>query len=96
MTPPPTAPGLSYGFDATGATNPVDGLYFKHGRGMYSAPADLAQMVDGLAEMPLMFQPGDNWQYSLGIDVVGCLVQVQPWAALSFTAVDTPRCYILY
>ena len=49
--------GLSYGFDATGALNPIDGLYFKHGRGMYDAGANLEQMVDGLAEMPLFFQP---------------------------------------
>ena len=28
--------GLSYGFDATGALNPIDGLYFKHGKGMYT------------------------------------------------------------
>ena len=49
--------GLSYGFDATGALNPIDGLYFKHGKGMYDAGANLEQMVDGLAEMPLFFQP---------------------------------------
>lgn len=66
--------GLSYGFDATGATNPVDGLYFKHKRGMYDS-VNLEKMVDGLAEMPLFFQPGSAWNYSLGIDVVGRLVE---------------------
>ena len=49
--------GCTDGFDATGALNPVDGLYFKHGKGMYDAGANLEQMVDGLAEMPLFFQP---------------------------------------
>ena len=68
--------GLSYGFDATGALNPVDGLYFKHKRGIHGSGLSLEEMVDGLADMPLFFQPGSRWNYSLGTDVCGRLVEV--------------------
>ena len=68
--------GLSYGFDAAGALNPVDGLYFKHKRGIHGSGLTLEQMVDGLADMPLFFQPGSHWNYSLGTDVCGRLVEV--------------------
>ena len=40
--------GLSYGFDATGALNPVDGIYFKNKRGIHGSGDTLEQMVDGL------------------------------------------------
>ena len=68
--------GLSYGFDATGALNPVDGLYFKNKRGIHGSGLTLEQMVDGLSDMPLFFQPGSHWNYSLGTDVCGRLVEV--------------------
>jgi CubicO group peptidase (beta-lactamase class C family) len=73
---PDSQSGLSYGFDTSGTLNPIDGLYFKHKKGMYDVGADLETMVDGLAEMPLFFQPGTHWNYSLGIDVCGRLVEV--------------------
>ena len=37
---------------------------------------DLAQMMDALAQVPLVFQPGSAWNYSVAIDVVGRLVEV--------------------
>eukprot|EP01043_Picozoa_sp_COSAG02_P068677 COSAG02_NODE_11490_length_1714_cov_1.388235_1_plen_104_part_10 len=36
--------GLSYGFDAGGALNPVDGLYFKHKRGIHGSGLTLEHM----------------------------------------------------
>ncbi|HEX2543988.1 MAG TPA: serine hydrolase domain-containing protein [Ramlibacter sp.] len=42
-----------------------------------SDPAlDLSQMMDALASVPLVFQPGSAWNYSVAIDVVGRLVEV--------------------
>src|SRR4051794_31804911 len=38
--------------------------------------ADLQEMVDRLAEMPLEFSPGTSWNYSQSTDIVGYLVQV--------------------
>ena len=36
---------------------------------------DLQSMIDRLAEMPLKFSPGDNWNYGVSTDVCGYLVQ---------------------
>jgi len=65
--------GLTYGFLMAG---PVDAMYraakieFNPGRG-----ASLAEMVDRLATMPLLCQPGAGWNYSNSTDVVGRLVE---------------------
>ena len=37
---------------------------------------DLQSMIDRLAEMPLKFSPGENWNYGVSTDVCGYLVQV--------------------
>jgi len=37
---------------------------------------DLRERMDALAKLPLGSQPGEKWTYSLGIDVLGCLVEV--------------------
>ena len=39
------------------------------------AGRDLQSMIDRLAEMPLKFSPGDNWNYGVSTDVCGYLVQ---------------------
>eukprot|EP01052_Picozoa_sp_SAG31_P008719 SAG31_NODE_444_length_15625_cov_6.047469_6_plen_245_part_00 len=67
--------GLSYGFDASGTVNPVDGLYFREKRGIHARGVTLKQMVDDLADMPLFFTPGEHWHYSLATDVCGRLVE---------------------
>ena len=36
---------------------------------------DLQSMIDRLAEMPLKFSPGDNWNYGVSTDVCGYLVE---------------------
>ena len=36
----------------------------------------LAQLVEHFAELPLSFQPGSSWQYSVATDVLGYLVEV--------------------
>ena len=37
--------------------------------------APLQAMIDGLAKMPLLAQPGTRWSYSIGVDVQGYLVE---------------------
>ena len=65
--------GLTYGF-MEGA---LEAGYFKHE--VYQAGAmrgrDLQSMIDRLAELPLKFSPGDNWNYGVSTDVCGYLVQ---------------------
>ena len=67
--------GLSYGGDPW---HPVDKLYEAAWRrhGFFRRDTRLRDMIDHLADLPLSFQPGSDWQYSVGSDVVGCLVQV--------------------
>lgn len=36
----------------------------------------LAAMVDRAAAMPLAFQPGTRWEYSVGIDIIGRVLEV--------------------
>jgi CubicO group peptidase (beta-lactamase class C family) len=36
----------------------------------------LAEVTQRLAQMPLAFQPGTRWEYSVGIDVIGRVVEV--------------------
>ena len=48
-----------------------------YARGMLlDAARTLEQAIDELALFPLVFQPGSRWQYSVGIDVVGRLIEV--------------------
>jgi len=64
--------GLSYGFFDPG-TNIFKAL---NERGVHNPLTTLAQMVDVLADLPLIYQPGTSWEYSLATDVVARLVEV--------------------
>src|SRR6184192_487773 len=66
--------GLSYGFHHA---NPVDALYRAAGHEWSTPPgADLAECVRQWASLPLVFQPGSEWNYSVATDVLGRLVEV--------------------
>ncbi|HWW52410.1 MAG TPA: serine hydrolase domain-containing protein [Acidimicrobiales bacterium] len=69
--------GLTYGFMLT---HPVDALYRE--RGVERPDQTLAEMVDRLAEVPLLFSPGTRWNYSVSTDVVGRLVEVMSGSPL--------------
>jgi CubicO group peptidase (beta-lactamase class C family) len=64
--------GLSYGIFDPGTT------IFKayNERKVLDPGATLAQMMDVLAELPLVFHPGASWEYSVASDVVARLVEV--------------------
>jgi CubicO group peptidase (beta-lactamase class C family) len=66
--------GLTYGFHHA---HPVDELYRAAGF-EWAAPADLdlAGCVEAWARMPLVFQPGTEWNYSHATDVLGRLIEV--------------------
>lgn len=38
--------------------------------------ASLLEKMNALAKTPLLFQPGEKWQYGLNTDLLGCLVEV--------------------
>lgn len=64
--------GLTYGFNT--------GVLADHYRacGIHFEPdaGGLRPMVRKLAQQPLAFQPGTRWEYSVGIDVVGAVIEV--------------------
>jgi CubicO group peptidase (beta-lactamase class C family) len=64
--------GLTYGFLAR--TN-VDAAYRKRKVAEMVQEGGLDAMVEELAALPLEHSPGDNWNYSISIDVLGYLVQ---------------------
>jgi CubicO group peptidase (beta-lactamase class C family) len=66
--------GITYGFHHA---HPVDTLYRLRGYEWGSPPgADNAQVSQDLAAMPLLFQPGSEWNYGMSTDVLGRLVEV--------------------
>jgi CubicO group peptidase (beta-lactamase class C family) len=66
--------GLTYGFHRV---HPVDALYRAAGFEWGTPPgADLAQACDIWATIPLLFQPGAEWNYSVATDVLGRVVEV--------------------
>jgi CubicO group peptidase (beta-lactamase class C family) len=64
--------GLSYGLLDPGT------LIFKayNERKVNNPATTLAEMIDVLADLPLAYQPGTSWEYSVAIDVLARLVEV--------------------
>ena len=66
--------GLTYGFHHA---HPVDAMYRALGHECGTPPgADSAEVVRQWASMPLVFQPGSEWNYGVSTDVLGRLVEV--------------------
>jgi CubicO group peptidase (beta-lactamase class C family) len=66
--------GLTYGFHRV---HPVDALYRAAGfEWAYPRGMDLAGACDIWAGLPLLFQPGTEWNYSVSTDVLGRVVEV--------------------
>lgn len=67
--------GLSYGFADSSAV----GEAYRRGNvsdGLTTTDWPLAENMERLAKSPLLSQPGAEWHYSLGIDVLGRIVEV--------------------
>jgi CubicO group peptidase (beta-lactamase class C family) len=61
--------GFTYGFFGN---SPVDKMY-RDERVMQSQ--NLQQMIDKLAKIPLLYQPGKGWSYSLSMDIQGYIIE---------------------
>ena len=61
--------GLSYGF------NPDDTVDKLYNDAELWKLEDLDDLAEKLAEMPLKFEPGDRWHYSVAVDITGLVVQ---------------------
>ncbi|WP_081236369.1 serine hydrolase domain-containing protein, partial [Streptomyces viridosporus] len=66
--------GLTFGFYHT---HPVDALYRAAGLESSVVPgASLAETVDLYARLPLQFDPGTQWNYSVASNVLGRVIEV--------------------
>ena len=83
VTRPPTRPmqmidllrhtsGLTYGFQER---SPVDAAYRKNKIDDFQSPRSLDEFIAELAKLPLEFDPGTSWNYSVSTDVLGAIIQ---------------------
>ncbi len=70
--------GLTYGFMQT---NPVDERYRNERIDFQGDRSTLAETVERLSHIPLICQPGSQWNYSVSTDVLGRLVEI--WSGQS-------------
>ena len=72
--------GLTFGLQMR---NNVDAAYRSADLNASAQKEGLQGLIDGLAQVPLVFSPGTAWNYSLSTDVLGHLVELisgQPFA----------------
>jgi CubicO group peptidase (beta-lactamase class C family) len=65
--------GLGYG-GYKDSQHPVDQLYDE--ADLFNTQLSLEESVHRIAELPMMFQPGEVWHYSIATDVVGRVIEV--------------------
>jgi CubicO group peptidase (beta-lactamase class C family) len=66
--------GLTYGFHHA---HPLDAMYRERGFEWGSPPdLDLAGCCEVWAQLPLLFEPGTEWNYSVATDVLGRVIEV--------------------
>ncbi|MBM3767184.1 MAG: beta-lactamase family protein [Acidobacteria bacterium] len=61
--------GLTYGFFGD---TPVDKLYRE---ATPLGATSLKDMSERIAKLPLLYEPGDQWVYSVSVDVQGCIIE---------------------
>ena len=61
--------GLSYGF------NPDDSIDQRYNEAELWQSKDLDELAEKLADIPLKFEPGAQWHYSVAVDITGLIVQ---------------------
>ena len=65
--------GLTYDFQYESV---VDALYRSHQLGFDDAIAPLNVLCERAAGLPLLFQPGTRWNYSIATDILGHIIEV--------------------
>lgn len=61
--------GFGYGLSGD---DPVNNAFRENG---VLASKDLDELIDKVKDIPLMFQPGEEWYYSVAVDIQGYIVQ---------------------
>ena len=78
--------GLTYGFMNS---NPVDALYRKNDMPKFET---LEDWTAKLATIPLICQPGSQWNYSVSTDVLGRLVEI--WSGMTLENFFAARLFV--
>jgi CubicO group peptidase (beta-lactamase class C family) len=70
--------GLTYGggLPGVGVQHPIDHIYRELKIRSFEAQDSMQTFLDKLGQVPLRYQPGTAWMYSLATDVCGALVEV--------------------
>ncbi len=69
----------SSGLDYTDIGTPAGNAIYTKAKipsGLGYFDANLLDRMKALGKLPLMFQPGEKWQYGLNSDLLGCLIEV--------------------
>jgi len=70
--------GLTYGFMED---SPVGAMYLEAGL-LSDTTSPLEKIIAEMARLPLAYQPGSRWHYSMSIDVLGHLIEILSGQAL--------------
>jgi CubicO group peptidase (beta-lactamase class C family) len=70
--------GLTYGggLPGVGIQHPIDRIYRELKIRSAGSADTMAEFMDKLGQVPLRYQPGTAWMYSLATDVCGALVEI--------------------
>ena len=70
--------GFTYGggLPGVGLQHPIDKVYRALGIRSFDAPDSMETFLEKMGQVPLRYQPGTAWMYSLATDVCGALVEV--------------------
>jgi len=70
--------GFTYGggLPGVGIQHPVDKIYRELKIRSFDGADTMESFLDKLAKVPLVYQPGERWMYSLSTDICGALVEV--------------------
>ncbi len=61
--------GFAYGLSGTDPANTA-----VRERGVLRSP-DLDSFITAISDIPLLFQPGENWSYSMAVDIQGAIIE---------------------
>lgn len=74
--------GFAYGINPP---SPLQHAYLDHGIATYQLsvedektehrPKTLAALADEVAKLPVLFEPGSKWNYSIGLDIMGAVIE---------------------
>jgi CubicO group peptidase (beta-lactamase class C family) len=70
--------GFTYGggLPGVGIQHPVDKIYRELKVRSVGGSDSMSAFLDKLGQVPLLYQPGERWMYSLSTDICGALVEV--------------------